>query len=518
MVPDEGRYSEIPREMAASGDYLTPRLNGLKYFEKPPLFYWLEATSIKYLGFNEGWLRIVPALLGLLGCLVLYVAARILYNRRSAVLASMILASSGLYYLMSHTITPDIALSLFLSASLLCFVIGTSQISSQRRLYSMLGMYLFAGLAVLTKGLVAILFPAMIIGLWICLCHKWKDLRSYFPMSGLLLFFAISVPWHLLVQLKNPEFAHFYFIEQHFMRYLTNYADRGQPFWFMSAVTLLGFFPWTIFLLSAPLALKQEKSLSNWLTGIWQQRQTQQTTLFLLVWAISIGLFFSFSHSQLLSYALPIIPALALLLGRYFDLYAQNNVSVIRWNFIAMLLIGIIGSGIVLFFVKGQNPFYWHLSLSLLLATLVSAVLLPRQGIYIFMLGFTLAYACLNASHSDQRSIKPLAMEIKTHAQGNEPVVAYQYYYQDLPVYLQHIVQVVDYQGELAFGLKHQGQQDWMIKRDTFWRNWQKPQRMFMIMSLFDYNLVHYYHPNGDLTLYPMKKTLNHILVTNHPL
>ena len=124
--PDEGRYSEIPRAMVASGDYVTPRLNGVKYFEKPALFYWMQAGSIKLFGVNEWALRLWPALLALAGCLAVYGAGRKLFGRRAGLIAAIVLATSPLYYLLARIITLDMAVSVLLTGALLSFLLGVA--------------------------------------------------------------------------------------------------------------------------------------------------------------------------------------------------------------------------------------------------------------------------------------------------------------------------------------------------------------------------------------------------------
>src|SRR5437773_5352564 len=117
--PDEGRYSEIAREMVVTGDYITPRFDGIKFFEKPPLFYWLQSASIKAFGLNEWSLRLWPAMFALLGCLAVYAGGRKLFGRRTALLACVVLATSGLYYAMSRVSDLDMGLSALLTCALI---------------------------------------------------------------------------------------------------------------------------------------------------------------------------------------------------------------------------------------------------------------------------------------------------------------------------------------------------------------------------------------------------------------
>src|SRR5450759_4910080 len=187
-VPDESRYVEISREMAVSGNYLTPRLNSVKYFEKPVFFYWLEAFSIKLFGLNEFTLRLLPALLALFGCLAVAVSGAHLFGRLSGLLAAAVLGTSILYYSLSRAILLDMPVSVLLTLAFLSFLIGTHEaLGLKRRLY-LWGFYALAALAVLTKGLIGILIPGMVIGAWLLLLGEWRMLKTLYIPSGLALF------------------------------------------------------------------------------------------------------------------------------------------------------------------------------------------------------------------------------------------------------------------------------------------------------------------------------------------
>ena len=229
-VPDEGRYVEIPREMVASGNYLTPRLNYVKYFEKPVLFYWLEAFSIKLFGLNEFTLRLWPALFALFGCLAVAVAGARLFGRMTGLLSAAVLATSLLYYGLGRAIILDMPVSILLTLALLSFLVGTHEAPGLKRRLYLWGFYAFAALAVLTKGLIGIFIPAMVIGAWILLLGEWRMLKTLYIPSGLALFLLIAAPWHIMVDRANPEFFQFYFIHEHFQRYL----DQGT--WPLQAV------------------------------------------------------------------------------------------------------------------------------------------------------------------------------------------------------------------------------------------------------------------------------------------
>jgi len=227
--PDEGRYVEIPREMTVSGDYVTPRLNGVKYFEKPVLFYWLQAGAIKVFGISESAMRLWPAAFALIGCLAVYVAGRKLYDRRTGLIAAAVLATAPLHYFLGRAITLDMALSALLTVALLAFLLGTREPPGRARRHYFWTFYACAALATLTKGLVGMVIPAMVIGAWILILNEWRLLKSIYLPSGLVLFLLVAAPWHIAAARANPEFAQFYFIHEHFQRYLTRVHDRYQP-------------------------------------------------------------------------------------------------------------------------------------------------------------------------------------------------------------------------------------------------------------------------------------------------
>jgi 4-amino-4-deoxy-L-arabinose transferase-like glycosyltransferase len=488
-VPDEGRYVEIPREMAATSDWLTPRLNGVKYFEKPPLFYWVEASIIRLFGLNEWSVRLGPALFGLFGCLVVSYAGTRLFGRRAGMLAAVVLATSLLYYALSRLIILDMPVSVLLTASLLAFLLGTREPAGLRRRSLFYGFYAFAGLAVLTKGLIGIVLPAMIIGAWIIVMSEWRLLRQMYLPTGLLLFLAITAPWHVLVSLANPEFPRFYFIHEHFERYLTKVHGRFKPFWFFIPVLLLGLFPWTAFLFQA---------VKDALPPAWKDRRQHGPAVFLLLWAGLIFVFFSASSSKLIPYLLPVLPPLALLIGRYLAaVRVPDHRAAFRAGAVAvavMTLLIVVG---LLLLPRFRPEVDLHLFRNHLVV--ITGILLFGAGVFIALtrrdrmreaiiaLAVTAAlFPAVAGSalvHLDTRSIKDLALNLRPRlAQGDE-VAAYRTYYQDLPVYLERRITVVEWKGELEFGTTVEDASGWMIGEAEFWRRWDGPGTLYAMTT-----------------------------------
>ncbi len=527
MVPDEGRYAEIAREMVTSGDYVTPQLNNIKYFEKPPFFYWLESAFIKAFGMNEWNLRLPPALFGLIGCLFVYLGTRKLFNRRSGLLAGLLLASSGLYFTMSHFITPDIVFTVLLTGSLLAFLLGVNEPVTFRRNIYFLSMYALAALATLTKGLIGILFPGMIIFLWLCCMQEWRILKQCCLITGLVLFLLIAVPWHLMVQNRNPEFFQFYFIDQHVLRYFTNYAQRRQPLWFFPTVVVAGFFPWVCFLV-ASLAIQCRKNftIAGWrqsLSQLWRQRQQYRNLCFVIIWAVSITVFFTFSKSLLIAYALPVMPPLAILVALYLSSVGEKTpLSELSWPLFITAFLLFLGALIGVIAIHPNHLSAWYMTMALLF---FSSILLGMLYFYQRTLAMLIALffcisACLislNLSFEtiDSRSTKPLVADIKPLL-PNTTLIAYQYYYPDLSFYLQQHIIFANYTGELAFGLQHQNHVDWALDKDTFIMRWLSPERIVIIARRYDYDSLRHDYP--FLKFYELAQTSHDILLMNQPL
>ncbi len=467
-VPDEGRYSEIPREMLVSHDFVTPHVNGIKYFEKPPLFYWMQAVSLKVFGINEWAARFMDAFMGLLGCLGTYFTARKLYDRKTGWFAALTLATSLLYFIMARVVTLDMTVSVLLCFTLFSFML--------RRYY---WMYIFGALAVLTKGLIGIIFPGAIVFLWICFTGRWRILKECKLFTGMLLLFAIALPWHILCQMKNPEFFHYYFITQQFSRYFTMSAGRYQPFWYYLPILFLGLFPWTGYLIGAAQSYDKKNP----------------SDVFCLIAAAFVFIFFSVSHSKLTPYVLPCLPFLAILLGKYFASEHKSKLSV-RCGVLtsSFVCIGLAAAAytqlrpdISINFI--QTKLWAETTIVVLLGTaiLVPLVLLLRNFLNTYitqLICFALLAVslCSLAPTIYMDSIKPLVEKIQPLRKPGDRVATYHFYYQDLPFYLNHTVSIVNWKGELEFGEKYSPPGDNLISDERLWKDWDSEKTIFLFV------------------------------------
>jgi 4-amino-4-deoxy-L-arabinose transferase-like glycosyltransferase len=487
-VPDEARYVEIPREMLTSNDFITPHLNAIKYLEKPPLFYWLQAGAIKLFGYHLFSYRLVTALLAVLGCIITYLAGRSLYDRKTGLYASFILASCLMYYCMAHYITLDMAVTVGLSATLFTAIAAMQSPPGPRRRKLFLIMYFCAALALLTKGLIAIVLPGMVIVAWLILLREWQQLKHGYWFAGLTLFLLVALPWHILMQWQNPEFFHYYVIEQHFLRYATLQAAHYQPLWWFLPITLLGLYPWSLSLLSA---LYHQ---------LWQGRFTlmqDKTTVFLWLWFILILAFYSFSNSKLIPYVLPIMPAAAVLIAREL---AQRQQSTSHWLVVPSLLAFLFGCALLLLASLWPQKIPLQLSsamayrfAALLLCTALSTAYFYLRGnikwqVYSVALAHSILFAVILATLPmfDDRSIKPLADVIKATSTKDRMLVSYNHYFQDLPVYLHSRIYVVNAREELADGMKYQDTRAWMLNDVDLVQHWQTDKHIFLVVHKLD--------------------------------
>jgi len=332
--PDEGRYAEIPREMIVSGDWLTPRLNDLKYFEKPPLQYWATAAAYSAFGVDAWTARLWPAALGFLGLAGTLLAGFALFDRRTAIVSALLLASSLLYVLFAEVLTLDMGLTFFLTGSIYCFLLALRKGLAQNAERGwMLGAFAAAALAVMSKGLIGIVLPVLTLFAYLCTSGEWSLLRRVPWVAGGAVFLAIASPWFVLVQQKNPEFAAFFFINEHFARFMQPGHHRPGAWYYFIPVIFAGAMPWTSAVLPA-------------MRSAWRSAHSRphhvRVERFLLLWVLAVVGFFSLSSSKLPGYVLPAFPALALLMGRW---TVQARSALLRRH---LLVGGVVGLVLVL--------------------------------------------------------------------------------------------------------------------------------------------------------------------------
>ncbi len=462
LEPDEGRYAEISREMVVTGDWVTPRLNGIKYFEKPPLQYWTTAAAYEVLGQNEFAARLWTGLTGFAGIVLVAFAGQRLFNLRTGYAAAAILGSCLLYIIISHINTLDMSLSFFLELAIFSFLLAqTSPPHSRSEKYWMYLAWMATALGFMSKGLVALILPALTLIAYTAATRDFSSWKRLHLLPGMALFLLISAPWIIAVSLKNPEFPQFFFIHEHFARFLTTVHERDAPWWYFLPLLALGALPWTS--IAFPAFLASWRADSN--SGIQVRR-------FMWIWVVSVISFFSISHSKLPPYIAPVFPMLALLIA---EALQRINEQRLRVHF---LIIGIFVGALTLTIallpddIAGQRSVDLvitlrpRLALSLLIITLsalLAAHAIKRIGLHtaVAVLGLgSITGLCVLVYSADAlrstRSKYAFAQQLKSLIQPDNKLYSVQQYSQTLPFYLGRTFTLTGYRGELDFGLSQE--------------------------------------------------------------
>jgi 4-amino-4-deoxy-L-arabinose transferase-like glycosyltransferase len=319
--PDEPRYAWIARAMAETGDWVTPRLYGKPWFEKPPLYYWGAALSFKLFGVSEVTARLPCAISALLATLGMAWLAWRLYGAETARWLLLLLPTTVAMIGFSHAAATDMPFAAPLTLAMICAAIVLGLVRNEHTpilprtpWLALLFFGFFLGLAVLAKGPAAIILAGGAVFLWALATKRWRDaFRCLHPLA-IASFCLTALPWYILCARLNPDFFRVFIVEHNFKRYLTPEFQHIQPLWFYVPILLLAVFPWTVLML-APVKQFFE------LRGPENSHRAQY--LFLLCWPAFTFLFFTASRSKLPGYVLPAVPPLVLLFTQAFTRTAR---------------------------------------------------------------------------------------------------------------------------------------------------------------------------------------------------
>lgn len=377
MLPDEGRYVGVAWEMLRSGEWLTPTLNGLPYFHKPPLFYWITAASMWLFGLHEGAARVASVLGAMLGAWAMYAFTRRWFSERAARAGLVVLLVQPLWLIAGQFANLDMLVAGCITATIVLLahsVLLADQGKPWRAVLT--GAWAMAALGVLAKGLIGFVLPAMVIFVWLVLRRRWRSLVSLLWWPGPVVFVALTAPWFAAMQQRFPDFLDYFFVVQHFKRFTQSGFNNVMPFWFYPAVLCVCFLPWLPWVVRV---VKPKEAASE------PQRAIR---LLLWVWPTLIVLFFSLPQSKLVGYVLPAVPPLAFMAADGFVSQAFLSRAAIRgWR---------VGAGLAL-----------ALSLGIL------------------------AWLAVHPIHST----RDFAAVLKAQREPMEPVVMLDSYYFDLPFY-----------------------------------------------------------------------------------
>lgn len=490
-VPDEGRYAEVAREMLRSGDWITPRLDGVPFLDKPPLFYWLEAAAFAVFGVHVWSARLVPALLGFAGCVLVYAAGARLYGRRAGLLGAIVLAANPFHFGASQYVNHDLAVATWISAALLAFAVGDRREGAARRPWLLAG-YAAMGLAVMTKGLIGLVLPIGAVGVFVAIGRRWREVPRYALPAGLALVAAIAVPWHVVAQRENPDLLHYLFVVQHFQRFTGSGFNNPVGPAFYPAVLAAGLLPWTPLL---PAALARAWRVLR------RDPRGGRTDLLLLAWPALVVVFFSIPRSKLAGYVLPALPPLALLVGRELDLVLGAEGAARRsFRISAALMAGLalllMAGPVAVAALPGGLPPFPPVQAALLVGGGVVALAaagvtwraarrgLPRRAVAAMVVFSAALFAAVLPAvpFLVHDSTLPLAERLRPLVREGDVVACYGRWFYDLPLYLDRREPIVvaewwqdpgipgrdNWQRELLLGrLREPASEAWLVDPDA---------------------------------------------------
>lgn len=518
---NEGLYAEVAREMFVTHQYIIPQLNFVPYLEKPPLFYWLLATSFHIFNTSTFAARFVPACAGFGVCLSLIFFAKQLKRPLIGWLSAVFLASSFGFILMSRIVFFDMLLTLWLTLTLICFYLGLEQ---QRKKYLRFA-YAFLALAVLTKGLLSlVIVPLVLISYLGSSKSKRSQLWMLFDGFGILIFFAIVLPWHIIAQLQHADFFRDYFVNEQFMRFLDKRVPHDYyhgPIYYYLPRIFIYLLPWSLLIFAVifqwchPHKLPQRSSFHG----------DNNLKLFCILWFLIPLIFFSLSRAKANYYMILGLPPLALLLANWCEEHWQSIVLYrllygIYYTFLFILLLGIV---IVCFrFITFPHPYQAlaiRLSMPLLIELSTLAIIslcyllfyhqrnlfAPVILLAALIIPLTTVGLAAGQQLQDQFSKQNLANYLKTQA-GRATIYLYNDYedLSSLPFYLAQRLTIVDsHSKDLFYGSQTPQANQWFISFEDFNRRAQQQNALIVVKSD---RLDHFTAASKSMHLHPLAK------------
>jgi 4-amino-4-deoxy-L-arabinose transferase-like glycosyltransferase len=417
-----------------------------------------------------------------------FAAAR-LFDRATAWSAALVLGSSAYYVIMGHFNTLDMGVTFFMCASLFAFLLAMEAESVGARRGWMYAAWAAAAFATLSKGLEAVVLPGAVFVLYTLITREWARWKQLHFIGGLSIYLMIAAPWFLLVSLRNPEFPQFFFIHEHFQRFLTTVHHRTAPWWFFIPILLFAVLPFL------PQFLRRFLDLFYHGSFISSGRRFNHA-LFLWLWCGFIFLFFSLSDSKLGSYILPILPALAVLVGWELTLQRRGDAMLSALFCIGLALATLWlapllredGGSISLEMYQAFLPWLVGGSIGLLIAAAAAMLLayFRRVAAAFALLGSGLLLGTL-AITSGAQTLSPayskadLARQIAAYDRPGQPFYSLDDYPQSLPFYLKRTLTIVAYQGELEFGIGQEPQK-WIPDLEGFIAQWGRDKAALAVM------------------------------------
>ncbi|MDP8299166.1 MAG: glycosyltransferase family 39 protein [Candidatus Tantalella remota] len=348
--PDESFYAESAKEMLEAGDWVTPRIFDEPQFEKPVFYYWLVMISYSAFGINEFAARLPSVIFSIAGVLGVFFLGRLLFGRIMGFFSGIMLMSSVLYIALARACVTDMVLTVFILYCFLFLLMGWTT-GKKAHYYISAAM---AALAVMTKGPIGLFIPGMTVILYVSISRQW-DLFKKIPWLGCaFVFFLVAMPWYIVAtKIHGAGFINEFFGFRNITRFLEPEHRIGDSPFFYIPIVLGGFFPWSVFLPSGAWLMYKDKT---------NDAKLPAYRLFLLVWFLTVFVFFSVSRTKLVTYILPLFPVMALVAGRLWERFAfkeRKNEQITRHVSIAFYILvgtGILSTAVVYFVFANRYP------------------------------------------------------------------------------------------------------------------------------------------------------------------
>ncbi len=526
---DEARYAELGREMLESGSFshwIIPRLNYVIYLEKPPLYYWLTALSFAVFGVGEAAARLVPAVFGTLSVLIAFALGRELWGEdRAGFWSGLVLATSLMFFALSRVILVDMVLCF----GIMLAVWGAWSLRAGRG-WGLYAFYVGCAVGFLTKGVLGPGLAAMAVVVFAALAGEWRLIKSLLDWRGLALLVLLIAPWLVAAAILHKGFITYFFWDEQVGRLLTNQHQRYEPWWYYFVLVPGAFFPWIALL---PWAVGRTFPGRAWRT------EQARSCLLAAVWFVSYFLFLTLSRSKMMHYALPMLPALALLLGRPLagvmswprGAAAPGGLKASLTALAALCL----AAGLALLVIPATNPDinYGHGGALLFLGPVFLALL--ALGVYaarkwawssaiapltVFLL-LVLGAAAATLILDRYRSVGPLMKPLAAQLQPDDVVATLGDYWHGAAFYTRRRVVVASNWGELEFGRRLDPEQGkWFLRGNRgLFKLMSGPRRVFVIAETPRYQRFHALAQERPqaLPLFPWATVGDKTLFSNRP-
>jgi len=313
-LPDEGRYAGIAWEMLRSGDWLVPTQDGLPFFHKPPLFYWLTALSMRIFGVNAAAARFAPLLCACLAIAGVFAVTRRRAGEPVAAATALVLATMPLLFGAAQYANLDLPVAVFIA---LAIVFAADAALDIRRgvphRNALLLAWACAALGMLAKGLIGIVLPGLVILVWLAVLREWRTIVRLLSPAGIALFLAIAAPWFVLVERQHPGFARYFFWHHHFERFVEQGFNNAQPWWFFVVVLPALTLPWSLWLFGLRRSRDGTGGETPGTNGLHDDRAAWRMLMW--IWLAVVVVFFSLPESKPVGYILPALFPLAFIVA-----------------------------------------------------------------------------------------------------------------------------------------------------------------------------------------------------------